>query len=104
MEIGWRVPSYARKWTKVADSRKLVSYFKSVEENNFKSLWVIDHLLVAPNVYSVAWQDPLITLAVAGAVTEKITLGTAILCAPMRHPVITAKEIASIEHLSLIHI
>ena len=36
MEIGWRVPSYARKWTKVADSRKLVSYFKSVDENNFK--------------------------------------------------------------------
>ena len=58
MEIGWRVPSYARKWTKVTDSRKLVSYFKSVEENNFKSLWVIDHLLIAPNVYSVAWQDP----------------------------------------------
>ena len=100
MEIGWRVPSYARKWTKVSDSRKLVSYFKSVEENNFKSLWVIDHLLIAPNVYSAAWQDPLITLAVAGAVTEKITLGTAILCAPMRHPVITAKEIASIEHYS----
>ncbi len=100
MEIGWRVPTYARKWTKVADSRKLVKYFTSVEEHDFKSLWVIDHLLVAPNVYSVAWQDPLITLAVAGAVTEKIKLGTAILCAPMRHPVLTAKEVASIEHYS----
>ena len=100
MEIGWRVPSYARKRTKVANSRELVKYFTSVEEHDFKSLWVIDHLLVAPNVYSVAWQDPLITLAVAGAVTEKIILGTAILCAPMRHPVLTAKEIASIEHYS----
>ena len=74
MEIGWRVPTYARKWTKVADSRKLVKYFTSVEEHDFKSLWVIDHLLVAPNVYSVAWQDPLITLAVAGAVTEKLKM------------------------------
>ena len=71
MEIGWRVPSYARKWTKVCRvKRELVKYFTSVEEHDFKSLWVIDHLLVAPNVYSVAWQDPLITLAAAAAVTE----------------------------------
>ena len=26
MEIGWRVPSYARKWTKSAESRELVKY------------------------------------------------------------------------------
>ncbi len=100
MEIGWRVPSYARKWTKSAESRELVKYFTSVENYDFKSLWVIDHLFVASNVYSVAWQDPLITLAAAAAVTERIILGTAILCAPMRHPVLTAKEVASIEHYS----
>ena len=31
MEIGWRVPSYARKWTKSAESRELVKYFASLE-------------------------------------------------------------------------
>ena len=100
MDFGWRVPSYARKTTTAAESRALVRYFAAVEERGFSALWVIDHLLVAPNVYSVAWQDPLITLAVAAGVTEQIHLGQAILCAPLRHPVITAKQIASLDHLA----
>lgn len=98
MDFGWRVPSYARPSTTSAESRELVPYFAAVEEAGFAGLWVIDHLLVAPNVYSTAWHDPMITLAVAGAVTEEIKLGTAILCAPFRHPTITAKEVATIDH------
>ena len=100
MDLGWRVPSYARPTTTAAQSRKLVPYFARVEESGFKAIWVIDHLLIAPNVYSVAWQDPLITLAVAAGCTESIGLGTAILCAPMRHPVMTAKMVAGIDHMS----
>lgn len=100
MDFGWRVPSYANASTTNEVSRALVSYFPKVEQAGFSALWVIDHLLIAPNVYSVAWQDPMITLAVAAGVTEEIKLGTAILCAPFRHPTITAKEVASIDHLA----
>ena len=98
MDFGWRVPSYARPTTTAAETRAMVGYFAKVEETGFKSLWVIDHMLVAPNVYSTAWQDPIITLSVAAAVTEEIKLGTSILCAPMRHPTITAKEVASLDN------
>jgi len=100
MEFGWRVPSYAGPQTTAASARALVPYFAKVEEAGFAGLWVIDHLLVAPNVYSVAWQDPMITLAVAAGATERIRLGTAILCAPFRHPTIIAKEVASLDSLS----
>ncbi|MGI9232951.1 MAG: LLM class flavin-dependent oxidoreductase [Woeseiaceae bacterium] len=100
MDLGWRIPSYARPGTTAEQSRKLVPYCAKVEEQGFDAIWVIDHLLVAPNVYSVAWQDPLITLAVAGTATESIKLGTAILCAPMRHPVMTAKQVAGIDHMA----
>lgn len=100
MDFGWRVPSYAHSGTSASQARELVPYFTAVEERGFAALWVIDHLLVAPNVYSVAWQDPLITLAVAAGVTQRIRLGTAILCAPLRHPAITAKEVASLDHLA----
>ena len=100
MDFGWRVPSYAGPVTTAASARALVPYFARVEEAGFAGLWVIDHLLVAPNVYSVAWQDPMITLAVAAGATERIRLGTAILCAPFRHPTITAKEVASLDSLS----
>jgi probable F420-dependent oxidoreductase len=100
VDLGWRIPSYARSSTTAEQSRKLVPYCAKVEEQGFKTIWVIDHLLVAPNVYSVAWQDPLITLAVAAGATESIGLGTSILCAPMRHPVMTAKQVASIDHMA----
>ena len=100
MDFGWRVPSYAGPLTTAASARTLVPYFARVEEAGFSGLWVIDHLLVAPNVYSVAWQDPMITLAVAAGATERIRLGTAILCAPFRHPTIIAKEVASLDCLS----
>ena len=100
MEFGWRVPSYAGPHTTAASARALVPYFAKVEEAGFAGLWVIDHLLVAPNVYSVAWQDPMVTLAVAAGATERIRLGTAILCAPFRHPTIIAKEVASLDSLS----
>lgn len=100
MEFGWRVPSYARAETTAETSRRLAPYFTKVEDAGFAGLWVIDHLLVAPNVYSTAWLDPMITLAVAAGVTERIKLGTAILCAPFRHPTITAKEVATIDHMA----
>lgn len=100
MDFGWRVPSYARPSTESKESRELVSYFAAVDEYDFSGLWVIDHLLVAPNVYSTAWHDPMVTLAAAAAVTERVRLGTAILCAPLRHPTITAKEVATIDHLA----
>lgn len=100
MNFGWRVPSYARSSTTSTESRALVPYFAKVEESGFEAIWVIDHLLVAPNVYSTAWQDPMITLAVAAGVTERVKLGTAILCAPLRHPTITAKETATLDHLA----
>ena len=100
MDLGWRIPSFARKGATAEEARGLVAYCATVEEKGLDAIWVIDHMLVAPNVYSVAWQDPLITLAVAAGATDTIRLGTAILCAPMRHPVITAKEVASLDHLS----
>ncbi|MBT6274469.1 MAG: LLM class flavin-dependent oxidoreductase [Chromatiales bacterium] len=100
MELGWRIPSFARRETTAKLSRSLVPYCVAVEQHGFSAIWVIDHLLVAPNVYSVAWQDPLITLAVAAGATEKIRLGTSILVAPVRHPTLIAKEIATLDHLS----
>ena len=100
MDFGWRVPSYAGPSTTAAESRALVGYFAAVEEQGFEALWVIDHLLVAPNVYSTAWQDPLITLAVAAGATDRIKLGTAIICAPLRNPVIMAKQVASLDCLA----
>ena len=44
--------------------------------------------------------DPFVALAQAGAVTTTLGLGTAICLVPERHPVHTAKEVATLDQLS----
>src|SRR5262245_26385486 len=44
--------------------------------------------------------DPLVALAAAAVVTERIALGTGICLLAQREPLVTAKAIASLDHLS----
>jgi len=60
---------------------------------------VIDHFLAAP-VYGQTWLDALLTLGYAAAQTSRVKLGTAILVAPLRNPVLLAKEVATLQFLS----
>lgn len=44
--------------------------------------------------------DPLLCLSHAAACTQKIKIGTHILVVPLRHPVLLAKEIATLDYVS----
>ena len=93
-----------------------ISYMaKTLEELGFSSLWVSDHVLMPKKIkadYPFAkdkkatwdtktpWYDALIVLALAASVTKKVKLGTAVLVLPLRHPVIFAKQVASIDEQS----
>jgi probable F420-dependent oxidoreductase len=46
------------------------------------------------------WLDPLVTLSYVAAVTERVRLGTAILLAALRRPVVLAKTAATLDVLS----
>lgn len=103
VQIGIWVPSYA--WNP-ADSeeqaqraKRLREYIVRCEELGF-DVWDIDHLLTAPGLYGNAWLEPLSVLTYAAALTERVRLGTGILVAPLRNPVLLAKEIATLGQLS----
>ena len=63
-------------------------------------VWVIDHLLSAPGLYGNAWLEPINVLSYAAALTARVKLATGILVLPVRHPVMLAKEISTLCHLS----
>src|SRR5262249_18417253 len=44
--------------------------------------------------------EPLATLSLVAGVTERVKLGTTVLVLPHRHPVLTAKAVATLDHLS----
>ncbi len=86
------------------------------ESAGYESLWTVEHVVV-PSGYESKYPydpsgkmaggaeafdlpDPLIWLAFVAAATERIKLATGILILPQRNPLITAKEVASIDALS----
>lgn len=62
------------------------------EESGFDSVWAGDSLLARPRL------DPLIVLSACAAVTRRVHLGTAALIAALRHPLIGASMLTSMEH------
>src|SRR2546422_93684 len=54
----------------------------------------------ALGLYGNAWLEPLNVLSYAAALTSRVRLGTGILVLPVRHPVMLAKEISTLCHLS----
>ncbi|GKQ35325.1 LLM class flavin-dependent oxidoreductase [Streptomyces sp. A012304] len=71
----------------------LMEFARQAEELGFDSLWTGDSLTARPRL------DPLVVLSAAGAVTGSITLGTAALTPALRHPLIGANMVSSLDHV-----
>jgi len=80
--------------------RLIAEFARRAERLGFDALWVVEHLLTAPGLYGASWLEPMMALAHAAAVTERIKLATGVLVAPLRHPLVVAKEVATLEALS----
>ncbi len=110
MQIGVHLPHVGPQATRTA----LLEFAQRMEALGYDSLWVSDHVVI-PRVYEsrypyhpsgrLAWIDlpilePLSTLLFVAAVTERARLGTTVLVVPMRNPVLHAKIMATLDHLS----
>lgn len=88
---------------------------KKAEDVGFASYWVPEHASIPegsadiypakqadepPPSYLFEMPDPFIALTRAASLTSTIKLGTGIALVPERHPVLAAKEIASVDHYS----
>jgi probable F420-dependent oxidoreductase len=82
-----------------------------VEERGFESLWFAEHSHIPlrhtpypaggelPEMYKHTL-DPFVALTAAAGATERLKLGTGICLVIQRDPIHTAKEVASVDHLS----
>jgi probable F420-dependent oxidoreductase len=112
MKFGLRYASLGR----YANGPAAVELAQAAEAAGFESIWTVEHVVV-PHGYQSRYPysptgrmgsglddypipDPLIWLAYVASATRTIKLGTAILILPQRNPVITAKEVATLDHLS----
>jgi len=112
MKFGLRYASLGR----YADGPAAVELAQAAEAAGFESIWTVEHVVV-PHAYQSRYPyaasgrmgsgledfpipDPLIWLAYIASATRTIKLGTAILILPQRNPVVTAKAVATLDHLA----
>jgi probable F420-dependent oxidoreductase len=100
MKFGVFLPTFLFPGTGTEQANLLRAFARKAEELGFDSLWVTDHIVTAHQFYAVSWLDSLMTLSHVAAITERVRLGTSVLILPVRLPVVLAKEIATLQHLS----
>ena len=98
------------------DPGRAIELMQAAEEAGFESAWTVEHTVV-PAGYRSAYPysgdgkmaggvddfplpDPLIWMAYVAAATSRIKLATGILILPQHNPVVVAKQVASLDHLS----
>jgi alkanesulfonate monooxygenase SsuD/methylene tetrahydromethanopterin reductase-like flavin-dependent oxidoreductase (luciferase family) len=75
----------------------------TVEGLGYDLLMISDHVVVTPDVaeqYPAPFYEPFTTLAWLAGVTGRIRLGTTVLIAPYRHPLLVARMAANLNDLS----
>jgi probable F420-dependent oxidoreductase len=89
---------------------------RKAEELGFESLWLPDHAVMPvhsetplpetqpghggiPEVYSHMC-DPFVAMAIAAGVTTRLKVGTGVCLVPERNPLLTANELATLDHFS----
>ena len=112
MKFGLRYASLGR----YANGPAAVELAQAAEAAGFDSIWTVEHVVV-PHAYQSRYPysptgrmgpgledfpipDPLIWLAYVASATRTLKLGTAILILPQRNPVVTAKAVATLDHLA----
>ena len=93
-------------------SMQAADFAIAVEERGFDALFIPDHTHMPASRATAARipgelpadyshnVDMFLGLAAAAAVTKRIRLGTGICLVPERDPIVTAKEVASLDHIS----
>jgi len=111
VEFGCHLPVFGPAATRA----NLLTFAREMERLGYDSLWASDHVVVP---YAIAsrypyratgefplppdstFLEPLTALAMVAGVTERARLGTTVLVLPHRHPVLAAKALATLDHLS----
>lgn len=88
---------------------------RAAEQAGFASVWTTDHVVQPLTVRSpypftsdarpewtptAPWFDAIVTLATMAEATEQVELGLAVLVCALRDPVVTAKQLASVDALA----
>jgi alkanesulfonate monooxygenase SsuD/methylene tetrahydromethanopterin reductase-like flavin-dependent oxidoreductase (luciferase family) len=94
MKIGVLLPTREAVMSGRPDAGAMLELAERAEGAGFDSVWAGDSLLARPRF------EPLTLLAGAAARTRRVELGTAVLVAPLRNPVLLAHSAATVDQIA----
>ena len=99
MLLGIHLPQFRNQ---IVPGPVLADAARAAEAAGADDVWVSDHLVLPEGSDSPpeAFHDALTVLTWAAAATSRVGLGTSVLVAPYRNPVVLAKSLASLDALS----
>ncbi|TDD52687.1 LLM class flavin-dependent oxidoreductase [Kribbella antibiotica] len=99
MEIGVNVPNFGPG----TNPARLREWAQVVEGLGYDLLMVSDHVVITPDVaeqYPAPFYEPFTTLSWLAGITSRVRLGTTVLIAGYRHPLLVARMAANLNALS----
>ncbi|KQX83203.1 LLM class F420-dependent oxidoreductase [Streptomyces sp. Root1310] len=94
---------YAEPWEADAGPADLVEIARAADRAGFAYVAACDHVAIPHRLaeaMSTVWYDPVATLAHLAAVTDRVRLLAHVAVVGLRHPLVTAKQYATLDHLS----
>ncbi|MEU9266804.1 LLM class F420-dependent oxidoreductase [Streptomyces sp. NPDC048251] len=94
---------YAEPWEADAGPADLVEIARAADRAGFAYVAACDHVAIPHRLaeaMSTVWYDPVATLAHLAAVTDRVRLLAHVAVVGLRHPLLTAKQYATLDHLS----
>ncbi|MDQ1018536.1 putative F420-dependent oxidoreductase [Streptomyces afghaniensis] len=94
---------YAEPWEAAAGPEDLLAVARAADRAGFAYLASCDHVAIPrrlASAMSTVWYDPVATLAFLAAATDRTRLLSHVAVVALRHPLLTAKQYATLDHLS----
>lgn len=94
---------YAEPWEAGAGPADLVEIARAADRSGFDYVAVCDHVAIPrrlADAMGTVWYDPVATLAFLAGVTGRVRLLSHVAVVGLRHPLLTAKQYATLDHLS----
>ena len=99
MKFGVVLPTYRN----LASPDNIVRVAVEAERLELDSVWVTDHIVIpeaSASAFGSIFYEAITTMAYIAALTERVAIGAAILVVPYRHPLLTAKMLATVDQFS----
>lgn len=94
---------YTEAWEASAGPGDLAEIARTADRTGFAYLASCDHVAIPrrlADVMGTVWYDPVATLGFLAGITERVLLMSHVAVVGLRHPLATAKQYATLDHLS----